>query len=189
MEPREISADARERLTAVIGVRLPALTLSATVGPPVDLSVLPGASVVFCYPWTGRPGLPNPPDWDVIPGAHGSTPPALGFSKLYPEFMKWNLKVFGLSLQDTAYQQEFALRCRLPFALLGDEAGAFSHALALPWFETGGVRYLKRLTLIARDGVIERVRFPIPVPEHDAQDVLHLLGLRGICGPSIAGQH
>ena len=163
----------------MIGLRLPALTLCATIGPPVDLSALAGLSVVFCYPWTGRPGLPNPPDWDAIPGAHGSTPQALGFSKLYPEFVQRNLKVLGLSLQDTAYQREFAGRCQLPYPLLSDAGGQFSQSLDLPWFETGGVRYLTRLTFLARDGVIKQVRSPVPVPEGDAEEMLAEAGTAG----------
>ncbi len=36
----------------------------------------------------------------------------------------------------------------------------FADALKLPRFETGGVTYLKRLTMIVRDGVIYRTSIP-----------------------------
>ena len=68
--------------------------------------------------------------------------------------------VFGLSTQSTAYQGEMAARLGLPFEIVSDEAFALQQALALPTFETGGVRYLKRLTLAVRDGRIERVYYP-----------------------------
>ena len=55
-------------------------------------------AIVYCYPWTGRPGLPNPPGWDDIPGAHGSTPQAEGFRDLYAGFQQVDAAVFGLSI-------------------------------------------------------------------------------------------
>ena len=48
---------AAEHLT---GTALPALTLPATDGHGVDLSALPGRSVVYAYPMTGRPDAPLP---------------------------------------------------------------------------------------------------------------------------------
>ena len=54
----------------------------------VNFAKLAGMAIVYCYPWTGRPGLPNPPDWDDIPGAHGSTPQAEGFRDLYAGFQQ-----------------------------------------------------------------------------------------------------
>ena len=60
------------------GRRMPDLALPTTAGRSVNFAELSGRAVVFCYPWTGRPGQPNPPSWDDIPGAHGSTPEAEG---------------------------------------------------------------------------------------------------------------
>ncbi|MEE8252456.1 MAG: peroxiredoxin, partial [Hyphomicrobium sp.] len=48
--------------------------------------------------------------------------------------------------------------------ILSDEAFLLQKALKLPAFETGGVAYLKRLTLIVRDGRIEHVFYPVPTP-------------------------
>ena len=136
---------------------------------------LKGRCVIFCYPWTGRPGHANPPDWDKIPGAHGSTQQAQAYSKAYESFRTLGVKLFGLSFQSTEWQQEFARRNQLNFALLSDEPGEFSTALGLPVFATGGVDYLHRLTLVTRDGVIAALRFPVPIPEQDAEEVLALL--------------
>jgi peroxiredoxin len=63
-----------------LGTNVPPVALPATDGTAVNLAALQGRSVVIVYPWTGRPGRPNPPDWDLIPGAHGSTPELEGFS-------------------------------------------------------------------------------------------------------------
>ncbi len=157
------------------GRSLPDVALPSTGGIVEMPARMKGCAVIFCYPWSGRPGLPNPPGWDEIAGAHGSTPQALAYSSAYGQFRALHAAVFGLALQDTEWQREFAVRCRLPFPLLSDAARQFSRALGLPMFETGGVDYLERLTLIVRDGVIAGVRYPVAVPERDAEEVLALL--------------
>jgi peroxiredoxin len=154
------------------GIRLPSLALPATDGSKVDLAALTGRSVVMVYPWTGRPGHPNPPDWDEIGGAHGSTPELEGFRDHHAEFLRLGIKLLGLSRQTTEYQRELAARLALPFPILSDAEGRFASALRLPSFSTGGEIYLKRLTLVVTDGGIERVFYPVPDPARHAAEVL-----------------
>jgi peroxiredoxin len=160
------------------GCAVPDVALQATSGRSINVGRLAGRAVVFCYPWTGRPGHPNPPNWDAIPGAHGSTPQAEAYGRLHGEFAKLDVQVFGLSLQSTDWQSEFAKRVALPFALLSDAGGNFSRQLDLPTFETGGVAYLMRLTLVINRNRIEAVRYPIDMPERDAEETLALLSAR-----------
>ena len=108
------------------GTNVPPVALPATDGTAVNLAALRGRSVVIVYPWTGRPGFPNPPDWDLIPGAHGSTPELEGFRVLHGDFAQAGLRLFGSSRQDTAYQRELVARLGWPFPILSDEAGARS---------------------------------------------------------------
>jgi peroxiredoxin len=143
------------------GMTLPAVALPATDGTQIDIAAQPGRSLVIVYPWTGRPGLPNPPDWDDIPGAHGSTPELEGFRSHHFEFVRRGVRLFGLSRQTTAYQRELVARLQLPFLILSDAAGRFAAALRLPTFTTGGEIYLKRITLAVRDGKIERMFYPV----------------------------
>ena len=159
----------------LVGRKLPDAELPATSGSPVNPDKLKGLAVLFCYPWTGQPGQPNPPNWDDIPGAHGSTPQALAYSAAYGNFRRLGVQLFGVSLQDSEWQQEFVKRHNLAFRLLSDIERKFSAELGLPLFTTGGVDYLQRLTLIASDGVITTVRFPVQPPEKDAAEVLDLL--------------
>lgn len=156
----------------VPGFELPDIPLVATDGRSISLARLGGRWAVFIYPWTGRPGLPNPPNWDDIAGAHGSTPQAEGFRDAYDDVRGAGFDIMGLSGQTTADQQEFASRVRLPFPLLSDAVGALRNELRLPTFETGGVRYLKRVTLILRDGRIERTIYPVHPPHTHARDLL-----------------
>lgn len=159
------------------GRRMPDLALPTTAGRQVSFAALPGRCVVFCYPWTGRPGLPDPPGWDGIPGAHGSTPQTEGYRDLWEAFNELDAKVLGLSTQPVAYQREMAARLQVPFEIVSDEAFALQRALSLPVFETGGVTYLKRLTLSLKDGAIERVFYPVPYPAADAREVCAWLGM------------
>ena len=159
------------------GQRMPDLDLPTTAGRSVNFARLAGLSIVYCYPWTGRPGLPNPPDWDNIPGAHGSTPEAEGFRDLHAGFRQVGATIYGLSTQATDYQRELARRLGLPFELVSDEGFALQRALALPTFATGGVIYLKRLTLAVRDGRIERVYYPVSRPAAHAREVCAWLGM------------
>lgn len=174
----------------LVGRSLPGLGLEATDGTIVTPARLGGTVVIFCYPWTGRPGVANPPNWDDIAGAHGSTPQAQAYSRAYGEFRKLGVKLHGLSFQDRDWQREFAQRCAIAFPLLSDAKREFARALDLPVFETGGVAYLKRLTLIAEDGVIAAVRYPVERPGEDAGEVLKLIkGGFAERAPSGASRH
>lgn len=164
------------------GTNLPSIVLPATDGTNIDLAALRGRSLLIIYPWTGRPGHPNPPDWDNIPGAHGSTPELESFRDRYVEFMRLKVRLFGLSRQTIAYQREVVQRLNLPFPILSDAYGLFTAALRLPTFATGGETYLRRLTLLVENGRIEGLFHPIPDPAAHAGEVL-----RGLAGNGESG--
>ena len=157
------------------GMRLPSLALPATDGGMVDLSTLPGRSVVYIYPRTGRPDQPLPTGWDEIPGARGCTPQSCAYRHRSAELAALGTRVFGLSTQDTDYQQEAAARLHLPFPLLSDERLQLATALALPIFQVDGMTLIKRLTLVIDDGAIETVFYPVFPPDADAVNVVEWL--------------
>ncbi len=162
-------------MASLVGKPLPNVSLIATDGNAVDLSKLEGRVVLFCYPYTGRPGHADPEGWDTIPGAHGSTPQALAFSKCYDEFRTLHAKVFGMSFQSTQWQQEFVIRNSLAFTLLSDEQKNLSNALGLETFKAGAVDFLKRRTFIIVDGIIINDIYPVDVPEQNAAEILKTL--------------
>lgn len=162
----------------LVGRRLPNVDLEPTSGSPLNPAKLIGPAVIFCYPYTGRPGYGDPPNWDHIPGAHGSTPQALGYSEAYGQFRRLGVKLFGLSLQETEWQRDFVNRNGLTFRLLSDAPRGFSGRLGMPLFETGGKQYLQRFTFIAHDGVITYLRYPVPDPKNDALETLAILQSR-----------
>ena len=63
----------------------------------------------------------------------------------------------------------------LPFELLSDEKLACTKALKLPTFEVDRMTLIKRLTLIVRDGVIEKVFYPVFPPDRNASEVVSWL--------------
>jgi peroxiredoxin len=163
------------------GVRWPFLPLPATDGTTVDLAQLPGLVVVYAYPRTGIPGIENPAGWDLIPGARGCTPQSCSFRDHFAELKTLGVKhLFGLSVQDTAYQREVVDRLHLPFPILSDEHLGLTRSLRLPTFETGGMTLLKRLTLVINDGRIEHVFYPVFPPDRNASDVLARLAARNL---------
>jgi peroxiredoxin len=158
-------------------MRLPRMALASTAGRSVELSALKGRTVVYVYPRTGRPDQELPTGWNAIPGARGCTPQSCAFRDHFDELKRAGAtQMFGLSTQDTAYQREAVERLHLPFELLSDGKLELAKALQLPMFEVDGMRLIKRLTLIARDGVIERVFYPVFPPDQNAQQVLAWLG-------------
>lgn len=155
------------------GMWVPSIPLASTEGGDVDLSALSGRLVVYAYPRTGRPGVENPPGWDLIPGARGCTPQACAFRDHFTELQRLGAKhVFGLSTQDTAYQREAVDRLHLPFPLLSDERLMLTRALRLPTFEAAGMSLLKRSTMIINNGRIEHVYYPVFPPDRNAGDVV-----------------
>jgi peroxiredoxin len=157
------------------GMRLPSVPLASTSGEIVDLSALPGRTVVYCYPMTGRPDRSLPAGWDEIPGARGCTPQSCSFRDHHAELRSLGASVFGLSTQDTEYQREAATRLHLPFALLSEADLAFAGTLGLPTFEVDGMVLLKRLTLVIDEGWIEKVFYPVFPPDRSAEEVVEWL--------------
>ncbi len=168
--PAPVDDGATDHLTRA---RLPSVPLSATDGSTVNLSSLHGRSIVYAYPRTGRPGVPNPDGWDLIPGARGCTPQTCAFRDHFAELKSLGVaRVFGLSTQTTDYQREVVERLELPFALLSDEHLQLTDAMRLPVFETAGMTLLKRFTLVIDDGMVTHVFYPVFPPDQSASEVI-----------------
>ena len=158
--PRPIDDGACDHL---IGMKLPDIDLLATDGSVVNLSAQKRKTVVYCYPMTGKPGIPLPEGWDEIPGARGCTPQSCSFRDHHSELSALGADVFGLSAQNTEYQREMVERLHLPFLVLSDANFKFCEVMKLPTFEVSGMRLLKRVTMIAENNSIVGVHYPILV--------------------------
>ncbi len=155
------------------GLRLPDLALPATDGSAVNLAALKGRTVVYIYPRTGVPGVDLPDGWNDIPGARGCTPQSCSFRDHFGELKRLGVaQLYGLSTQDSAYQQEAAARLHLPFPILSDEKLVLTKELKLPTFITSGMTLLKRMALIIDDGVIAKAFYPVFPPDKNAEEVI-----------------
>lgn len=170
--PRPIDDGACDHL---IGMKLPDIELMATDGSLVNLSSQSGKTVIYCYPMTGKPGVPLPDGWDDIPGARGCTPQSCSFRDHHGELSALGADVYGLSTQNTDYQQEMAERLHLPFLVLSDASFAFCEALRLPTFDVDGMRLIKRVTMIADKGEIISIHYPVFPSDADADWVINQL--------------
>ena len=147
-------------------------------GRSVDLATTgPGRTIIYLYPLTGRPGVDLPEGWDAIPGARGCSTEACDFRDHFADLQAAGAaQVWGLSSQDPDYQAEVVERLRLPFRMLSDPEFTVADSLNLPTFSAPGhERLYSRLTIVARDGRIEHVFYPIFPPSTHAQQVLDWL--------------
>lgn len=151
---------------------IPAIPLLATSGDTINLGTLPGAVVAYFYPMIGRPDSPPLVGWNEIPGARGCTPQSCAFRDHHAELKSFAVNVFGVSAQPLADQKEAKARLGLPFELLNDSQFALAEAMRLPTFDYQKSRLIKRLTVIAMDGVIRTVFYPVFPPDRNAEDVL-----------------
>jgi len=148
-----------------LGKELPA-------APGMDLS---GRVAAVIYPWTGRPGLPNPVEWDELLGAHGSTPELEGFRDLAAGFAAKGVRVMAISGQTGEHQREMVERLKLPFQVISDEPGNIREAWGLPTFKAGKETFLRRVTLILDGGRTVHAFDPVHPPAGHAKQVLEWL--------------
>jgi len=131
--------------------------------------------VLYVYPRSGRPGRDLLPGWDDIPGARGCTPQSCAFRDHSAELAALGARVAGLSAQTLDDQIEFARRNRMPFPVISDEWLELARDPGLPTFEVEGLTLYKRLALIAEQGRIVKVFYPVFPPDRNAQDVVDWL--------------
>jgi peroxiredoxin len=172
--PKDIPAPIDDGAAAhLTGRKLPDVALPATDGASVNLSKLPGRTVVYLYPRTGIPGVAPIEGWDAIPGARGCTPQSCSFRDHFAELKALGVdRIFGLSTQDSEYQREAAVRLKLPFPVLSDAELKLARAINLPTFEFAGMTLHKRMALVIDDGLISKVFYPVFPPDKNAEEVI-----------------
>ena len=172
--PEPVDDGACDHLT---GMELPAIELPSTTDATLSLrDASTQRLVLYIYPRTGGPGVSLPDDWDLIPGARGCTPQACAFRDHHAELQDLGATVWGLSAQPIEEQQEFGARMHIAFPLLNDSALRIAELpLRIPTFTANGITLYKRVTLIAVDGRITRVFYPVFPPDRNAEEVLGYL--------------
>jgi peroxiredoxin len=154
------------------GMRFPSISLIGTSGNKINICGAQGFAVVYFYPLIGRPDSPPMPGWNEIPGARGCTPQSCAFRDIYTEFTSLGVPVYGASTQSHSEQVEASERLHLPFELVSDYSFELVSALQLPTFEYNSLVLIKRLTLIVKNGIIEKVFYPVFPPNENAANVM-----------------
>lgn len=154
------------------GMKVSDIHFRSTAGMTINIANQNVYTVIYVYPMTGKPNVALPEGWDAIPGARGCTPQSCSFRDLHSEIKNY-ARLYGLSIQDTDYQLEAKTRLHLPFELLSDPDLVLKQELSLPTFTVDNIERYKRVTLILKNSVIEKVFYPIFPPEKNAHDVLN----------------
>jgi peroxiredoxin len=165
----------------LFGMQSPSLSLPSTAGGSRNLAEIKApTAVIYCYPMTGKPGEPLPPGWDSIPGARGCTPETCSFRDHYQEMTTLGAEVLGISTQTAQDQREMVDRLHVPFEVLSDSDLVLTRALNLPTFSIEGKTFIKRLTLVVRQGRIIHVFYPVFPPNAHADEVLSWLARNAV---------
>ncbi|KAF2139818.1 uncharacterized protein K452DRAFT_231245 [Aplosporella prunicola CBS 121167] len=156
--------------------KVSSIALTSTSEETVDLSSLPGVTVLFCYARMGALGEHICKAWDAIPGARGCTPQACSFRDAVADLQgKGVNRIFGLSTQSTEQQRALRERLGLPYALLSDKGSAFIERMRLPVFTWGKVKLLKRVMMLLVDGDIVWVHYLVFPADESANAVVAYL--------------
>ncbi|KAI1111770.1 thioredoxin-like protein [Nemania sp. NC0429] len=157
----------------LLGSSIPAdLTLVSTQQKSVKLSELPSLTILFCYPRTGAPGEAVKEEWNNTPGARGCTAEASSYRDNFASLKELGVNaIYGLSVQDTAYQKEVKDRLGLPYDILSDDKLEFIKAMKMPVFEWEGATLIKRCTLAIKDGKVVHVWYPVFPPDENPSHV------------------
>ena len=166
----------------LVDLPIPSLVLDSSQGP-LDLAELAAARLVlYVYPGTTKPGRPPLPGLYELAGGRGCTAENRGYRDHAAELAALGARVAGLSIQTLDQQLEFAGRAQMPFPLVADPERRLEAALGLPTFEVAGVTLYKRATLVAEQGTIVKVFYPVFPPDRNAEEVVAWLGSRPSSG-------
>lgn len=167
------------RARHLLGMPIPAMRLSSTSGRLEDLTEWAGTGLVlYVFTKMGPPEVPDSPGWNDIPGAYGCTQQSCAFRDRQGQFGELGYVVAGVSAQPLDQQQEAQSRLHLDFPLLADPIRKLESELELPTFSVGDETLYRRLTLVAKEGRVVKVFYPVFPPDKNAEEVLSWLKTR-----------
>ncbi len=173
-------------VSGLLGMPLPTLKLEWMPGQRLDVGRLGRAPlVIYCHPGAepedvqgdfedafeaGFEGVDFKGDFD----GEGATPDLAecrSFAERCLELGSMRHRVVGVSSQSARSILSLASHEALPHVLLSDDRLELADEMGLPTFEVDGVSHYERLTMIVRDGRVEKVFYPIPDPAAHAAEV------------------
>ncbi len=163
-----------QRAAALVGTKVPTLSLQGHDGARYSLSEPGTWSVLFLFPGAFAPAEDGyPAGWGSIEGTAGCTIEATSYAAAEPALRAQGVRILGVSTQRSEQQARFAEHAGLNYPLLSDADAQFAVALRLPVFRVGGLERYKRVSLLIDGaGIIRAVQAPITDPEGSIDEML-----------------
>lgn len=156
-------------VSGLLSAALPDLELEWMPGARLDLGALgAGPLVLYCHPGSRSETQPSELGEEPLDAA---TAECRAFAEHCLDFASFNHRVVGVSSQSAARQLSLATSEALPHVVLSDDRMELAEELGLPTFEVDGACHYERVTLIVRDGHVEKVFYPVPDPATHAAEV------------------
>lgn len=162
-------------LTDLQGRRLPSLELEWMPGEWLDLRALAAKPLVLYLQPGAATGVRVVQDEEDETSLGADAAQSRGFAERALELAAMNHRVVGVSSQSAARHLTLAVREALPHVVLSDSRLELAEEMGLPTFESEGVCLYERLTLIIRQGRVEKVFYPILNPAAHAAEVAQWL--------------
>jgi peroxiredoxin len=166
---------------ALLSTPLPALELEWMPGEWLDIQTLGSKPLVlYCHPGAEPDALAleselrlSSEDADETTGADAAQCREFGEHSL--QFASMDHRVVGVSSQSARAQLALAIQEALPHIVLSDDRLELAQEMGLPTYEADGACLYERLTLIVRNGRVEKVFYPVPDPATHAAEVAEWL--------------
>jgi peroxiredoxin len=158
------------------GVAIPSVVLESFQEEPIDLRQLAQQRplVLYLYPGSDR----SPADGEQTPLMDQAQHRA--FVDRRADLAARSYQAVGVSSQSVKAQLRSALAGQLTQRLFSDPELQLARALELPTFDLDEARWYHRLTLIAKDGRVEKAFFPVARAGRSAAQVITWMQVQGI---------
>jgi peroxiredoxin len=167
-------ADPQRELAVLLrltSAALPALELEWMPGEWLDVQALGSRPLVlYCHPGAEPDALALESELLQADAAE-----CRDFGERSLEFASMKHRVVGVSSQSARTQLALATQEALPHIVLSDDRLELAQEMGLPTYEADGACLYERLTLIVRDGHVEKVFYPVPDPATHAAEVAEWL--------------
>lgn len=170
----ESREQARRLADAVAGAEIPDQCMTSFTGTRVELRrETELAKVIYAFPGS-----------DCSPDGGSRSPLAdvmqhHAFDRHRDDLLAHGLSVVGVSAESREALQARVFAHRVCHELWGDPGLSLARSLGLPTFSCEEVRGFRRLTLVVREGRVEKMFFPVESPERSATQVLWWLKATG----------
>ncbi len=176
MSARELATGARCLADRLAGVPVTSVVLESFQEEPRDLRQLAQRRplVIYIYPGSER----SPADGEQTPLMDDAQHRAFGEHRA--ALASRGYQVVGVSSQPVKAQRRSVLAGQLAQRLFSDPELQLARELELPTFELEGARWYERLTLIVKDGRIEKAFFPVASAGRSAAQVIAWMQVHGV---------